>query len=67
MLWRSSNPEPAPGRYIAAELERLIERVLISPAAEAWFGDLVRSVTQRYGFDFPIVNSELGREPCLEA
>jgi hypothetical protein len=51
------------GHYIACDLDRLIERVVVSPTAPAWFADLVRSVTHRYGFDLRIEDSELGREP----
>jgi hypothetical protein len=58
-----SEPHPSSGRYIAADLGRLVERVVVSPAAEPWFTDLVRSVTRRYGFDFSIESSELGSDP----
>jgi hypothetical protein len=51
------------GHYVACDLDRLIERVVVSPTAPSWFADLVRSVTHRYGFDFRIEDSELGREP----
>jgi hypothetical protein len=63
VAWCASEPHSDPGRYIATDLAKLIERVVISPMAEPWFGDLVRSVTRRYGFDFSIVGSELGLEP----
>ena len=51
------------GHYLTCDLDRLIERVVVSPTAPPWFAELVRSVTHRYGFDFRIEDSELGREP----
>jgi hypothetical protein len=54
---------PGEGRYVACDLGRLIERVVLSPGAHAWFGELVSSVTRHYGFDFRIETSELARSP----
>jgi hypothetical protein len=37
----------------------LIEHVVVSPATQPWFEDLVRSVTRQYGFEFCTERSEL--------
>jgi hypothetical protein len=63
LVKRAGKDRRTGGHYVACDLDRLIERVVVSPAAPSWFADLVRSVTHRYGFDFRIEDSELGREP----
>jgi hypothetical protein len=63
VVLRASEPCAERGRYVAADLTRLIERVVISPSAESWFEKLVRSVTRRCGFELRIERSELGCEP----
>jgi hypothetical protein len=63
VVLRAPEPCAEPGRYVTADLSQLIERVVISPAAEPWFEKLVRSVTRRYGFELLIEPSELGYQP----
>lgn len=62
-LWCSDQPLDDQGRYLRADLGVLIERVVVSPSAEPWFGDLVRSVTARYGLDIPVEGSTLAETP----
>lgn len=59
VLWRADEELDDPGRYIAADLQTLIEEVVISPTSEKWFDDLVSSVTEKYGFELPITTSSL--------
>jgi hypothetical protein len=63
LVTRLGEDQPAQGRYVPCDLSRLIERVVVSPGAQPWFEDLVRSVTRHYGFDFQIAGSELARDP----
>jgi hypothetical protein len=60
----SDTPLEEPGRYFETDLGSLIERVVVSPTAEAWFAGLVSSVTQKYGFSWPVEPSELDRDPA---
>jgi hypothetical protein len=62
VLLRSDASEES-GRYLAADLETLIEEVVVSPMAEPWFAELVASVSKRYGFDLPITRSILLEAP----
>jgi hypothetical protein len=62
VLWRAGD-DAGEGRYIGVDLERLLGRVVVSPAAEPWFTELVRSVTTRYGVEIPVEESELARDP----
>ncbi|WP_394836288.1 DUF2971 domain-containing protein [Pendulispora rubella] len=61
-LWRAGDRSDEVGRYVAAQLDALIEEVVVSPTAERWFEDLVRSVTEKYGLSLPIVSSSM-RDP----
>ena len=61
-LWRADE-DAGDGRYVAVDLARLLARVVVSPMAEPWFSELVRSVTARYGLDVPVEESELARDP----
>lgn len=62
-LWRSDEALREHGRYLCADLSVLLERVVVSPSAEPWFGDLVRSVTARYGVDVRVERSALADPP----
>jgi len=44
-------------------LERLLEAVYVAPTAAAWFAELVKDVTKRYGLDFPVRHSSMVGEP----
>jgi hypothetical protein len=59
VVWRADAAFDQLGRYLPASLEQLIEEVVISPTAEVWFEDLVRSVTKKYGLDLGIAESKL--------
>ena len=53
------------GKPIAVELDRLINAVYISPTAQGWFHDLVRSVVQRYGLSKKVFQSDLNADPVF--
>ena len=45
------------------KLEDFISVVVISPFAEVWFSDLVKSIMIRYELDVPVRPSTLSFEP----
>lgn len=51
------------GLYIEVDLPTLIERVYISPYTQNWFSDLVKSVVDKYGFQFEVLPSSLADKP----
>lgn len=51
------------GYHINISLTELIKTIYISPFAPDWFDELVKSVTNKYGFDFPIIKSDLLKDP----
>jgi hypothetical protein len=63
LAWRADLALDEPGRYLRADLESLIETVVISPAGEPWFEELVRSVTEKYGFRLPVAPSNMNELP----
>jgi hypothetical protein len=46
-------------------LSRLIEHTYIAPHAQAWFQDLVKKVTIRYGLDVPVDPTSLDAAPVF--
>lgn len=48
---------------VSVNLGQLIESVYVAPDAPAWIGGVVKSVTQRYGFRFPVHQSDLATDP----
>ncbi|MEJ2273071.1 MAG: hypothetical protein P8Y01_00600 [Woeseiaceae bacterium] len=53
------------GDYVPVDLETLIEAVYISPEAQAWFVDLVKSMVERFGLTCPVRQSDLARDPVF--
>jgi hypothetical protein len=51
------------GLAIEVDLPSLIERVYVSPAAKPWFAKLVKLMTAKYGFTFPVCQSSLADAP----
>ncbi len=51
------------GESVSIDPGELIESVHISPAAPAWFADLVINLTQKYGYSFGVSQSELSKTP----
>lgn len=54
---------PRPGLSVAVNLGQLVEAIVVAPTAPPWFGDLVRSVTKKYGLDVPVTVSALAGSP----
>ena len=53
------------GIPIRIDLNVLVETVYIAPDAPSWVGDLVKSVIQRYGFNFNVEASQLNQRPVF--
>ncbi|MBO9543696.1 DUF2971 domain-containing protein [Caulobacter sp.] len=52
-------PTPPPGVEVACNLNHLIERVVISPAADVWFLEMVKALCRKMGVRRPVVQSRL--------
>jgi hypothetical protein len=52
------------GRNIIVNLKELVESIYVSPYADDWFFELVKSVTKKYGYSFPIIESKLKEKPA---
>ena len=53
------------GIYVTVDVPTLVERIVISPFAPNWFSELVASLTQKLGYTFAIVSSEMSRPSIL--
>jgi hypothetical protein len=51
------------GLYIDIDIDRLVETMYISPLAEDWFYDLIKSVINKYDYNFNIKKSNLCGSP----
>ena len=51
------------GKTLACDLNALIDKVIISPFAPAWFGEVVSDAISKFGFAFEVQKSELLDEP----
>ena len=54
------------GMSFNVNVKRLINEIIISPYAEKWVTDTVKSVVHKYGFDFEVSPSELLEDPTLD-
>jgi hypothetical protein len=59
VVWIAEDVVTDTGHYVAADLEKLIDKVIVSPTAERWFAELVESVTGKYGLELDIAPSSL--------
>jgi hypothetical protein len=55
-------PEP-PVVAVPVNLTRLIDAVYVFPNAPTWIGNLVTKVIERYGYNFPVHQSDLDSDP----
>lgn len=55
--------EAARGLEIPINLEALIERVYISPSAQPWQQSTLKSIVNKLGFQFPVIQSILNSTP----
>lgn len=60
--FRANNEE---GKSIPLDLESIVREVIVAPTSPAWFKQLVSSVTARYGYEFPVNQSELDAQPLI--
>ena len=51
------------GTYYVVDLSILIQEVVVAPFAPDWFMELVKSITARYNFNFPVVKSTQADDP----
>lgn len=51
------------GVAIPVNIQRLVTDIYVSPTSPEWFRELVQSVVQRYGFDFPVIQSDMALQP----
>jgi len=51
------------GIYIPVDLDVLVERIYVAPTAPQWIHDLIRSQVKRFGFDKPVLKSDLAAIP----
>jgi hypothetical protein len=63
IVWLAEDAMTGTGRYVSADLEKLVDKVIVSPTAERWFGELVESVTGKYGLELAIARSSLLDDP----
>lgn len=45
------------------DLTRLIEAVHIAPNSPTWYREVIENVVKQYGFQFPVVQSDLSEDP----
>ena len=53
------------GMYIKVDLDTLIDKICVAPGVPEWFGELVKSIVQRYGLEKEVVTSQLDRRPLF--
>ena len=53
------------GISIPIDIEKLVLEIYVSPTSPPWFYELVRSVVKKYGYTFPVVQSDLIRNPLF--
>jgi hypothetical protein len=53
------------GVHIPIDLDALIEKIYVSPTAEDWFYDLVKSVSLKYGIEKEVLQSSLADKSPL--
>ena len=62
-LRNPNNYDDLAGVYYEVDLSLLIKEVIVAPFAPDWFLELVKSVTARYNFNFPVVKSTQADNP----
>jgi len=51
------------GAYIPVYLDVLVERIFLPPQAPDWFGELVKSIIEKYDLKKEVVQSNLDEDP----
>lgn len=57
--------EGKPGLNAECDLGKLVESVYVSPLSPSWYSDLVQSVTAKFGFSFPVRQSDILAAPFI--
>jgi hypothetical protein len=58
-----STKTPKWGIKVTVDIPTLIEAVFVSPNAPSWFNPIIEDVVRRYGFKFPVHQSDLATSP----
>ena len=53
------------GCHVSVDAKRLVERVFVAPSAPPWFTRIVKSTVQKFGFDFPVLQSRMDDDPVF--
>jgi Protein of unknown function (DUF2971) len=58
---RTVNPKELTdkGKYVSADLHKLVEKVYVAPYAEPWFEEVVESLLSKYDLDSVVIKSDL--------
>jgi hypothetical protein len=57
VMWRPEEPEKRTGLYVDIDLDELIERLYIAPAAPRYYVDAVTAVCRAFGIQKPVAQS----------
>lgn len=53
------------GKNFGVDLNKLVERIHVSPVAQGWYTDLIRSIAKRYALQAEIKQSDLDEQPIF--
>jgi hypothetical protein len=53
------------GRYVECNLERLIEKITVFPAAPSQFIERIEEILSRYALQKPVIRSSLDERPTF--
>lgn len=51
------------GVSIPVDINKIIEKIFVSPEAPTWFTELVKAVVKRYGCNYEVTQSDLNQKP----
>jgi hypothetical protein len=60
--------QPSPfkaGLAVPVDMNRLIEKVYVSPSSELWIADLIRTLVDKFETNLPVVHSTLDDDPVF--
>jgi len=53
------------GVDLVVELDDLIEKVIVAPGMEDWLFKLISSLTEKFGYSFPVIRSRIDATPVF--
>lgn len=62
-IYQEKNAEVYNGIYIPIDVNLLIEEIFVAPKAPSWIKDLVKSLTQKFGINKEVIQSDLATSP----